>query len=263
MKFYTSDQIELDYDDFGAKSDPVVMILSGIGAYKEYWKKTIAALVENHYRVINIDARNQGKSEHTNQGLLISRHAMDLYELQQKLEITDPILMGNSMGASTIFAYVSLFGSSQLRGIIDVDQSPKMINDETWQYGFKDITWDDFHFALAQPFGKATHCNIDDQIFKQIQQLKADFPYDAELNFPFLIDHATQDWRSVIVHLDCPLLIVSGADSPYFNPKFANLCETLSSQVTATSVENAGHLVMVEQSAVFNEEMLQWLQKIG
>ena len=93
MKFYTSDQIELDYDDFGAKSDPVVMILSGIGAYKEYWKKTIAALVENHYRVINIDARNQGKSEHTNQGLRISRHAMDLYELQQKLEITDSILM--------------------------------------------------------------------------------------------------------------------------------------------------------------------------
>ena len=35
MKFYTSDQIELDYDDFGAKSDPAVMILSGIGAYKE------------------------------------------------------------------------------------------------------------------------------------------------------------------------------------------------------------------------------------
>ena len=56
-------------------------------------------------------------------------------------------------------------------------------------------------------------------------------------------------------------LIVSGADSPYFNPKFANLSETLSSQVTATLVENAGHLVMVEQSAVFNEEMLQWLQK--
>lgn len=261
MKFYTSDQIELDYDDFGSPDDPVVMILSGIGANKEYWEKTIAALVENHYRVINIDARNQGKSEHTNQGLRISRHAMDLFELQQKLKITHPILMGNSMGAATIFAYVSLFGSAQLKGIINVDQSPKMINDATWQYGFKEITWDDFHFELKQPFGKATHHNIDDKLFAKLQALKADFPYDAELNFPFLIDHATQDWRSVIVHLECPLLIVTGAESPYFNPEFANLCETLSSQVTATSINDAGHLVMVEQPDEFNEALLNWLAK--
>lgn len=261
MKFYTSDQVELDYDDNGEKENPVIMILSGIGAYKEYWEKTVDFLVEHHYRVINIDARNQGKSEHTNRGLRISRHAMDLFELQQKLKITNPILMGNSMGASTIFAYISLFGSKKIKGVIDVDQSPKMINDETWNYGFKEITWDDFHFELAQPFGKATHRNIDNQLFDKLQRLKSDFPYDTELNFPFLIDHATQDWRSVMAHLQCPLLIVSGGESPYFNPKFANLCETLSSQVTATTINDAGHLVMVEQPDTFNATLLQWLRK--
>ncbi|WP_429971788.1 alpha/beta fold hydrolase [Fructilactobacillus sp. Tb1] len=262
MKFYTSDQVELDYDDCGAKNDPVIMILSGIGAYKESWKATVAFLVQHHYRVINLDARNQGKSEHTNKGLRISRHAVDLYELQQQLEIKNPILMGNSMGASTMFAYVSLFGSENINGIIDVDQSPKMINDTNWQFGFKNITWDDFYFQLQQQFGKSTFKNIDNQLFNEMQELKRDFPYDKNLNFPLLLDHATQDWRSIIINLHCPLLIVCGANSPYFNPQFGQVVSNFSDSVETISINDAGHLVMDEQPEKFNAVILEWLNKI-
>ncbi|WP_413628035.1 alpha/beta hydrolase [Fructilactobacillus vespulae] len=260
MKFYTSDRVELDYDDFGAENQQTVAILSGIGAYKEYWEATIDVLVANGYRVINVDARNQGQSEHTNKGLRISKHAMDLRELLQNLNITKPILMGNSMGASTMFAYVSLFGDQNVAGIVDVDQSPKMINDNNWKYGFKDITWSDFHATLHQPFGKATYHNFDNKLFEKLQEIKNEAPYDAELNFPLLVDHAVQDWRSLIANLNCPLLVVCGEKSPYFNPEFRKVMENLSDQVESAVVSEAGHLVMGEQPEKFNKILVNWLK---
>lgn len=63
MRFKTSDGVRLEYDDSG--QGPVVMILSGIGGSRVIWRDQVSALVDAGYRVINIDARNQGASEHT------------------------------------------------------------------------------------------------------------------------------------------------------------------------------------------------------
>ncbi|MGW7449764.1 hypothetical protein [Kitasatospora sp. NPDC054795] len=44
------------------------------------------------------------------------------------------------MGASTIWAYVSLFGCDRLAGIGTVDQTPKMVNSPEWQHGYYGLT---------------------------------------------------------------------------------------------------------------------------
>ncbi|KRM91284.1 alpha/beta fold hydrolase [Fructilactobacillus florum] len=263
MKFYTNDRIEIAYDDFGNSTQTPVVILSGIGAYKEYWQATIQALVAKNYRVINIDARNQGQSEHTRKGLRITRHAMDLRELLIKLHVKHPILMGNSMGAATMFAYVSLFGEQEVAALVDVDQSPKMINDDQWQYGFTDLHWDDFHMRLRQPLGKPTYHNFDDQLFAKLQTLKQQYPYDAELNYPLLLDHATQDWRDVVTSLQKPLLVVTGDHSPFFPVAIGNVMEQMNPLVQATTIMNAGHLVMAEQPCQFNQTLLSFLATVG
>ncbi|USS89043.1 alpha/beta fold hydrolase [Fructilactobacillus cliffordii] len=263
MKFYTNDNVELVYDDQGEPADQPVVILSGIGAYKEYWEETIAELVTRHYRVINVDARNQGQSEHTSKGLRISRHAADLFELVEKLQLQKPILMGNSMGASTMFAYLSLYSAANVKAVVDVDQSPKMINDQQWHLGFKDITWDDFHEVLKQPLGKTTYTNFADGLFNKLQELKHQYPYDADLNYPLLVDHATQDWRDIIANLQCPLLIVSGQESPFFNPEFGEVATRMSEQVTHVVIPRAGHLVMAEQPAEFNAELVKFLANVA
>ncbi|USS84629.1 alpha/beta hydrolase [Fructilactobacillus myrtifloralis] len=262
MKFYTNDHVELVYDDQGEPSDPPVVILSGIGAYKEYWEATIKTLVAHHYRVINVDARNQGQSEHTSKGLRISRHAADLFELIAQLQLTQPVLMGNSMGASTMLAYLSLYGAKNVRAVVDVDQSPKMINDATWKWGFKDLTWEDFHEVLKRPLGKSTYTNFDETLFTKLQSLKKQAPYDAELNYPLLIDHATQDWRDIITHLECPLLIVSGQESPFFAPEMGAVVAGMSEHVTAVVISQAGHLVMAEQPRRFNAELVKFLTSL-
>lgn len=260
MEFTTSDHVRLSYTDEG--DGPAVLLLSGIGSYREIWLPTKRFLVDTGYRVINLDARNQGASQRTFKGRRMSRHAIDIKEVLAHLDLTDVIGIGNSMGASTLFAYASLFGSHQFSAFIDVDQSPKMISDDTWQYGFKNLTWENFPEMLKLPFGTATATHVSDEVRTNVRAARQAHPYDAEQNNAFLVDHAFQDWRDVLLGLQIPLLIVAGAKSPYFDPKFAAVAADLAPRGQSQVIDNAGHIVMAEQPVLFNEALSAFLQKI-
>lgn len=260
LKFRTSDNITLHYDDFGT-GQPIVM-LTGIGGSRMIWQCQIQFLLKHGYRVINIDARNQGESEHTIKGRRIARHATDVYELLQQLQIKRCIMLGNSMGASTIFAFLSLFKKPEVLGVIDIDQSPKMISDDTWPWGFKTLSWQNFPELLTLPLGRATVTQIDNTILEQVKTVEKKYPYDVALNHLFLIDHAVQDWRDVLLNMQAPLLIVAGAESPYFKTDFAKASAALAPKGEAKIIKHAGHIVMAEQPDQFNAVLLDFLQRV-
>ncbi|MCE2137750.1 alpha/beta hydrolase, partial [Streptococcus thermophilus] len=82
MHFITSDHVQLDYTDEG-QGQPIV-ILTGFGGAKDIWRAQIPVLIQAGYRVINLDGRCQGLSEHTAKGLRMSRRAVDAHELIEK-----------------------------------------------------------------------------------------------------------------------------------------------------------------------------------
>lgn len=261
MKFMTSDHVRLDYSDTATPGQPVVL-LTGIGGAKEIWADQITWLSTHGYRVLALDARNQGASQHTVKGRRMTRHALDLYEFITELGLDRPLLMGNSMGAATLWAYVSLFGDADLAGLVDVDQSPKMINDDTWSFGFTDLTWDTFPTLLKFPLGSATFTHIADATYADVKKAEAGHPYDAELNLPFLLDHAFQDWRDIVALLHVPFLIIAGEKSPYFNPQFAAVTANLAANGHSVVIPNSGHIVMAEQPAAFNRALGEFLQTL-
>lgn len=261
MKFITSDHVRLDYEDEG--SGYPILLVSGLGMCKEIWRPTKVFLLQNGYRVVTFDARNQGASEHTFKGARISRHAIDVYELLNSLSIEHCLAVGHSMGASTMFGYVSLFGRGQLDGLVDVDQSPKMINDETWHYGFKDLSWDEFPAALKMPLGRATAVEIDAVTVAAVRQANAQHPYDESANLNFAIDHAFQDWRDIVALMPVPFLAVAGEKSPYFNPDFLQAIQILNEKAQTQVVANAGHAVMAEQPVEFNAVLGDFVKKIA
>lgn len=259
MKFTTSDHVKLAYTDEG--EGQTVLLLSGIGSYGGIWQPTEQFLLTAGYRVINLDARNQGESQRTIKGRRISRHAMDVKELLTDLDLNNVIGVGNSMGASTLFAYASLFGSHRFSAFIDIDQSPKMISDETWQYGFKTLTWENFPEMLKLPLGPATATPVSENVREAVQTVRQAHPYDAEQNYACLVDHAFQDWRDVLLGLQIPLLVIAGEKSPYFDPQFASATAGLASQGQSQVIPNAGHIVMAEQPKLFNEALATFLKQ--
>ncbi len=257
MQFLTSDQVRLDYTDEG-QGQPIV-ILTGFGGAKDIWHAQIPVLVNAGYRVINVDGRCQGLAEHTVKGLRMSRRAVDAHELMTALQLEQPILLGNSMGASTWFAYLSLYGDANVRAVIDVDQTPKMINTPRWPYGFKSVEWADFPDYFKMPLGRSTYKKIDDDTYARVKAIAAQAPFDAALTLPLLINHAFQDWRDVVTQLTVPFLIIAGEKSPYFNPAFAAVTAKMAHRGQSVIIPAAGHIVMAEQSAAFNERLLQFL----
>jgi len=260
MKFTTSDHVKLDFSDEG--DGQPVLLLSGIGSYREIWAPTVQFLLRAGYRVINLDARNQGASQRTLKGRRMSRHAMDVKELLDWLNVEDVIGIGNSMGASTLFAYASLFGSQRFSAFVDIDQSPKMISDETWPIGIKDLTWEKFPAVLKLPMGSATATPVSEEVRTSVQVARQARPYDAEQNYACLVDHAFQDWRDVLLRLPIPLLVIAGEKSPYFDPQFAAATARFAPQGQTQIVKGAGHLVMAEQPARFNEVLSMFLQDL-
>ena len=66
----------------------------------------------------------------------MARHGRDLGELLAHLDLEDAVVVGASMGGNTLWAYVDQFGPARLRGAVIVDQTPKMLNADGWEYGF-------------------------------------------------------------------------------------------------------------------------------
>lgn len=260
MQMTTSDGVQLSYNDKGI-GRPIIL-LTGIGGSREIWAAQRKPLLENGYRVIQLDDRNQGASAHTINGRRIARHAADLAELITQLKLTTCILMGNSMGAATIFSYLSLFGAQNVQAIIDIDQSPKMISDASWPYGFKTLTWENFHEQLSLPLEQSTVQRLPDDTYRAVKMANLAHPYDALMNYPLLLDHAIQDWRDVLLNIKQPCLFVAGEQSPYFNPEFATVSAGLTPFGQSKIIPDCGHIVMAEQPVAFNQVLLSFLRYV-
>lgn len=260
MQLIASDGVSLNYSDQG-QGQPV-LLLNGIGGYRDVWQLTIPVLLRAGYRVIALDARNQGLSQRTQLGRRMSRHAIDVAELMTQLRLTHVIGVGHSMGASTLWAYTDLFGDGRLAGMVVVDQTPKMINTVDWPFGFKNLTWDSFPERFNYPLGPATARQLPTTIFESLQRAKRQYPYDEEFNRPLLVDHAFQDWRMTVRHFRKRLLIMAGEQSPYFPPSFAKATAELATKGTFQIIADAGHLVMAEQADQFNDQLLTFCQQI-
>lgn len=248
MYFLTTDHVKLHYTDTQT-AKPALLEIPGIGGSLIMWQK-LNEYLERNFRIIMLDPRNQGRSQRTFKGQRMGRHAADVEELLAKLKLTEVVAVGNSMGASTFWAYLDQYGQGRLKAMIDLDQSPKMINDANWKYGFKDLTWDNLTEYLKQPLGKATYAQIDPELFQAAKLENQRHPYDPESNYDFLLDHATKDWRDLLLETPVPMLILAGKQSPYFNSDFVDEIADLNNKIKGKKVSNCGHLMQAEASMV-------------
>lgn len=260
MEFLTSDGVQLEYTDQGVGMP--VLITTGYAGFKEIWHQQVKALTNNGYRVINLDRRNHGRSQATAKGLRMSRQGKDIAELLDYLKIDRVNLMGNSMGASVFWAYCSLYGDARINKIISVDQSPKMISDETWPYGLLDLDWHNFPKEAEKMYGvKTTVQRINDETYGVLKDAEKGYSFDYELNRPLLYDHAFQDWRDILKQLTVPELFIAGGESPFWSSDHAKAAAELTPHGEYEVVEHSGHIVMAEQTEQFNQIMLDFFSE--
>lgn len=166
------------------------------------------------------------------------------------------------MGAANIWAYLSIYGKGRLKAMVDLDQSPKMIADKSWKYGFKDLTWDNYPDMLKFDFGKAFYHHIDEKMFLAAKKEYQEFPYDPAENYNCLVEHAEQDWRDMILDTPVPMLVIAGGKSPFFNPEFTQAIKMLNQDVQTAIVPECGHLPQAEQPEKTHEIIAEFLKNL-
>ncbi len=261
----TTDGVRLAYTDEG-EGTPVVLV-AGFLAAASSWLFTRRALMEAGYRVIGFDRRNHGESDRPAHGQRLARHGQDLHELLDTLGLDHAYLVGGSMGASSIWAYLDLHGFDRCLGMVSVDQSPRMVNRDGWSAGFYGLTPDNvgtFFDAGIPPTGRGTGMDKTVATVTAIMTETGAVPMGGNaadpVTQPLLRDHAAADWRDVVVRATCPVLMVAGAESQYWPAEHATLMAQANEHVQAVVLEGCGHPVNVDEPDLFNATLVSFLR---
>lgn len=75
---------------------------------------------KDNYRIVCYDQRWHSASDHPMKHMNVQRLGQDMHDIIEYLDLKDVIVIGNSMGAATIFSYVNQFGCGKLKKIVAV-----------------------------------------------------------------------------------------------------------------------------------------------
>lgn len=267
-EFTTSDGVRLSYDERGSGSP--LLLVAGYTAPPESWVFQTQAFVDAGHRVYTLDRRSHGYSQDTVAGQRMARHGKDLAEFLEELYLTDVVVVGGSMGASTMWACADLGPNPFVRAWVSVDQTPKMLNEDGWEHGFYGFTPATAltHFADGiPPTGRGwTPAQAQARTEKLLRELDGVMPPFRTVNAPetrhLLRDHALQDWRDVIAKVEVPMLFVAGKVSEFWPSAHAEAAAALNPRAQAYVIPGGGHAIQIDRPDVFNQVVLDFVAKL-
>ncbi len=259
----TSDGVRLHVTDEG--QGPAVLLVAGFTAPATSWAFQAEALLAAGYRVVALDRRWHGLSERPGHGHRMARHGKDVHDALEQLGLDDVVAVGGSMGASTLWAYCDLFGTGRLRGVVSVDQTPRMVNEGGWQLGFYGLTPEvsgTFFDAGIPATGRGwpTERAVESMGRLAGRAGPESLPQGpVPETLPLLRDHATQDWRDVVARVDVPVLMVAARDSQFWPCEHAAASVERTASGRAVVIEDCGHAANLDRPDELNAALLEFL----
>ena len=226
--FTTSDGVKLAYWEAG-QGKPLVFIPGWSANGAEYLN--VMYLLSKQYRVIVLDPRNQGLSQHVDYGSRISRFATDLKELNDHLGLKKADYCGWSMGASVLWSYIDMYGTKGINKVVFIDEPPSIYSHADWtekeRQDAGSITSDAERMIDSFTSGKAPNTMIvNSQAFQRATLMDSPYYQNSETFAQAVVkndindlkrvmfDHVTNDWRDVISkRINVPTAIFTGVYS--------------------------------------------------
>ena len=160
--------------------------------------------------------------------------ADDLRNLLDHFRLERPTVVGHSMGALTLWAYIARHGCERLGRIGVIDQSPRLVTDADWRLGIYG-DWDEardraFVAAMRADFVTAVielvSFGLNERARRRYQEghpsIERVRTYLAMLDRAPLIEVWTTlsraDFRPVLPTIGVPALLVYGTDSNFYPP---------------------------------------------
>ncbi|WP_174296347.1 alpha/beta fold hydrolase [Sphingomonas bacterium] len=232
--------------------------------------------LSDRWTVIVPDIRGHGEAPEPDGGLRMARLARDLHELMAHLSLGSANLLGWSMGASVLWAFIDLFGTDAIDRLILVDQPsmllalPGMDEEEIADAGaiFPVDQLYQLYAALRGPDGDATRAGfVAGMVTKSISPVLYDWILDEnaktspKLVAELLLSHCTNDWRGVLARIDRPTLVIGGSVShvPPRSQRFIHSRIAGSTYHEFDAEHGGAHFPFLEAPDAFNDVVAAFL----
>jgi pimeloyl-ACP methyl ester carboxylesterase len=273
--FITNDGVKLAYWEAG-QGRPIIFVPGWSANGAEYIN--VMYLLSKQFRVIVLDPRNQGLSQHVNYGNRIARFAVDLNQLVGHLKLKKADFCGWSMGASVIWSYIDQFGTASIRKACFVDEPISIVSHPDWTEAQKrdagSIVTSPEQVLAAFSAPLPANPSLDDPNL-MVRSTLRDSPYFAnsedfaravvhdEPSYTALVmwDHASSDWRDVVQHkIDVPTAIFTGEYSANVpSQRWAHSVIKGSQLHVYTKAEQGDHFLMFKNPRKFTQDLTAFL----
>lgn len=264
--------LRLHYLDWGGPSDHVLLLLHGITGNCHAWDD-FAAHVSGDFRVLALDQRGHGASEHAPEGYPVTAFASDIVEFQRALGFGPFDLVGASLGGRNAMPYAAEHSAS-LRHLVLVDAGPELepAGAKTVMSGIgaerplafrsRDEAGEYFRLRNPNTSPRQVERSIDYGLRLNWAK-KLVWRHDPELlwitgsagarEIPLL-------WESC-GRISCPTLILRGEDSDVLGPTIMERMLAVMPSATAVEVPGAGHSILIDQPDRFERAVRAFLAR--
>ncbi len=254
-------------------SGPPIVFLHGWTCHSGFFRPQAEGL-SSDYGIIRPDMPGHGKSAHVDRRTTLDDLAASIDCVLTEHTEGNAVLVAWSMGAAAAFNYIRHQGCGSLAGLVIVDMTPKVFNDDTWSLGIRnrfDATrssraemlmlenWD----AYARPIARnifAEHQNPDPDLLDWThRQVAANDPLAM---VPLWRAVVRSDNRDVLPLITVPTLVVSGAQSQLYSRETARYMVEQIDDADMIAFAHSGHAPHLEEPDAFNAAIRAFMTRL-
>jgi pimeloyl-ACP methyl ester carboxylesterase len=259
------------YDDGG--DGPAVILLHGYPFNRSMWREQIDFLSARGFRAIAPDLVAQTSvcdSSARNHRLksmpltTMKEMAQDTAALMDELRIDSAVVCGLSMGSYVALEFVRLF-PKRVRALVLAGaraQGPDENEKQSREQQARRILAEGMAFVadamlpkLLAPRTLAEKPNVVSRVREMIFHTDPQGAAAAQRGMA-----ARRDYSSDLSDIEAPTLIIAGREDRIRNPDDAVFIQRSITNSHLESIDNAGHLMNMEQVDVFNNAVLRFLE---
>jgi pimeloyl-ACP methyl ester carboxylesterase len=266
--------MRLHYLDWGKGDRPPLLFLHGGCLTAHTWDLVCLAL-RSDYRCVALDQRGHGDSEWSpTLDYGPDAHARDIRGLIEQLQLTDPVLIGHSLGGLNAMTYAT-DASARLAGLVMVDVGPAVDSSEVNRIA---------RFVMQEPTAgsveefvqraRAFNPRRDPRLLRSslMHNLRRlpdgtwTWKYDRRgisHEWLALIRDSLHELRNATNAVRCPVLVVRGADSNSLSDAQAASFAASFSDGRWAKVTDAGHTIQGDNPRGLVQVLTAFLADIG
>ena len=243
--------LNIHYVDWGGDSNRNLLLVHGQGGNARNWDH-IALALRDEFRVVALDQRGHGESDHTREGYAVTAFASDLAEFAEKIGITPYSFVGASLGARNGISYAGDH-SDHLKHFVCLDYGPEMsvasARNQISGMNRRALGWRSIDEYVDQQ--RINNPRLSDEYVRHQAQHALRLNYAGKyvtksdpdmfwINGSFGVNEVPHLWEQW-AKISCPILELKGGESDFLSPEIQDRMHETQHSLRFVEVPESGH----------------------